>query len=413
MSDDDDKIETFSLQNIYQNLNLDYYLPHQSLFLDDKIDVEDRENYNSIYSTLYLLSNSKFLMEHFLNLNEDKLNGKLKIFFHMIQLAYDTIKDLKDSQKDMTNSKVKNSDKKNYYELINLTIKKFIKDKKIDPRRLIADILFQTLRNSKNYSNSSDTLINNSNGSKQIQIGSEESYSFEIFCDLIPDDFANSSSFSLSNNVDKSYENCFSLINESQISDIEKNSKDIILKVEVNNEKKFIPINFIIFNLSEEGDKIYKFEDCFQNFLEKIDQKRYPFIKKKFFYKLPETLIILLFFGKNKETPENCLYDFKDEIDFSKSEYANLIDGDVKSKKYRLSGLMACKLPGNKQERFFYTFSRKNKNDNDNGYYLYNTKEKEIHEENDVNKKLRKNKKVNEKGSTSYPYVLIYNEIEN
>ena len=73
---------------------------------------------------------------------------------------------------------------------------------------------------------------------------------------------------------------------------------------------------------------------------------------------------------------------------------------------------MACKLPGNKQERFFYTFSRKNKNDNDNGYYLYNTREKEIHEENDVNNKLQKNKKVNEKGSTSYPYVLIYNEIE-
>ena len=411
MSDDDDKTEIFSLQNIYQNLNLDYYLPHQSLFLDDKIDVEDRENYNSIYSTLYLLSNSKFLMEHFLNLNEDKLNDKLKIFFHMIRLAYDTIKDLKDSQNDMTNSKDKNSDKKNYYELINVTIKKFIKNKKIDPRHLIADILFKTMRNSKNYSNS-NTLINNSNGSKQIQIGSEESYSFEIFYDLIPDDFANSSSFSLSNNVDKSYENIYSLIDESQISDIEKNSKDIILKAEVNNEKKFIPINFIIFNLSEEGDKIYKFEDCFQNFLEKIDQKRYPFIKKKFFYKLPETLIILLFFGKNKETPENCKYAFKEVIDFSKSEYANLIDGDVKSKKYRLSGLMACKFPKIEHKRFFYTFSRKNKNDNDNGYYLYNTKEKEIHEENDVNDKLQKNNKVNEKGSTSYPYVLIYNEIE-
>ena len=93
---ENDKTIVFELSNFSKNLNLDYYLPHQSLFLNDTVDGVERENFNSLYSTLYLLTNNKFLMGHFMNLNQDRLDGSLKIFFDMIQKLYDGIKNLKD-----------------------------------------------------------------------------------------------------------------------------------------------------------------------------------------------------------------------------------------------------------------------------------------------------------------------------
>ena len=195
-------------------------------------------------------------------------------------------------------------------------------------------------------------------------------------------------------------------MNESQKTEIENNSKDIVIQVEVGDEKKYICINFIIFKLEE--DKIFKFEDCFKNFLDNLAQSRIPKMKKKIFYKLPETLIILLFFGKENENPENRLYDFKEVIDFSESEYNNYLDENVRRKKYILSGLLSCKFP-KKYNKFFYTFCRNNKNE----YYMYNCMTKAVNEQKDVNNKLQKDKKVSDESSTSYPYVLIYNEIIN
>ena len=407
---ENDKTIVFKLSNFSKNLNLDYYLPHQSLFLNDTVDGVERQNYIFLYSTLYLLTNSKFLMEHFMNLNEDRLDSRLKIFFDMIQKLYDGIKNLKDLH-ESKNSKEINSDEEKYYRLMNDSIngfKKTLKDKKIDPRYLIADILFQTIKTHKYYSFSNETSIKYSSVNKQIPIESKGSNSTEILIDFLPKNFSDSSWFSISDNSQKSYENSFTLLNESQKTEIENNSKDIVIQVEVGGEKNYICINFIIFKLEE--DKIFKFEDCFKNFLDKIAQKRIPEIKSKIFYKLPETLIILLFFGKEKENPENCLYDFKEVIDFSGNEYDNYLDENVRKKKYILSGLLASKIlrKYNEFNEFFYTFCRKNKNE----YYMYNCMRKIVSEEKGVNNKLQKLIKVSEKSSTSYPYVLIYNEIK-
>ena len=41
------------------------YLPHQSLFLDKTISLEEREVKTFFYSTLYLITNNKFLMDFF------------------------------------------------------------------------------------------------------------------------------------------------------------------------------------------------------------------------------------------------------------------------------------------------------------------------------------------------------------
>ena len=405
---ENDKTIVFELSNFSKNLNLDYYLPHQSLFLNDTVDGVERENFNSLYSTLYLLTNSKFLMGHFMNLNQDRLDGSLKIFFDMIQKLYDGIKNLKDLHQSK-NSKDINSEEEKYYSLMNDSInefKKTLKGKKIDPRYLIADILFQTIKTHKYYSFSNETSIKNSDVNNKIPIESEGSNSTEIILDFLPKNFSDSSLFSLSDNSQKSYENSFTLLNESQKTEIENNSKDIVIQVEVGDEKKYICINFIIFKLEE--DKIFKFEDCFKNFLDNLAQNRIPKMKKKIFYKLPETLIILLFFGKENENPENRLYDFKEVIDFSENEYTNYLDENVRRKKYILSGLLSCKFP-KKYNKFFYTFCRNNKNE----YYMYNCMTKAVNEQKDVNNKLQKLETVNDKSSTSYPYVLIYNEITN
>ena len=133
---ENDKTIVFELSNFSKNLNLDYYLPHQSLFLNDTVDGVERENFNSLYSTLYLLTNNKFLMGHFMNLNQDRLDGSLKIFFDMIQKLYDGIKNLKDLHQSK-NSKEINSEEEKYYSLMNDSInefKKTLKGKKIDPR---------------------------------------------------------------------------------------------------------------------------------------------------------------------------------------------------------------------------------------------------------------------------------------
>ena len=75
--------------------NLDEYLPHQCLFLDDTISVEDKYKKTFFYATLYLLTNNKFLMGNFLSFIPDNNSDREKIFGNMINEIYNDIINIK------------------------------------------------------------------------------------------------------------------------------------------------------------------------------------------------------------------------------------------------------------------------------------------------------------------------------
>ena len=394
MSEIDNSI--VELRNFSQELKIDDYIPHKSLFLDG-FDYKEKETNSFLFSTLYLLTNNKFLIEHFLNFNPDQDKNEDLAFLKMIENLVQYIKELKDDNNKNNFDKLSDSIKQ---------FRKFLGNEKLDPRYLMRHILVKALKTQKKNSLSNEILPNGNNNNIIISEG-ESSFLENILLNL--DSFNFISTSSISSSFQKNFENSFSLLNDSQQGEIEKDIKDIIIKVQaVDGKNNYICTNFIIFNLSEESKNKYKIVDCFKNYL---DQIKHTEIKSKIFYKLPETIIILLSFGKDKEKPENCLYNFSENLDFSKDEYAGCLDEKLRSKKYILSGLIACKYPKQYKE-FFYTFCRKTKSDNDKKYYIYNSKELRVHDIENVDNKLKK-LETKDQENTSYPYVLVYNEIKN
>ena len=126
--------------------NLDEYLPHQCLFLDD---TEDFYKKTFFYATLYLITNNKFLMRHFLLFHPD--NNKEKIFYNMI-------KNINDDVKDNANSKEKNN-----YESINAIndYKKSLNNEINDPRNILIRILLKTMKRINLDSSSSEIVVRN------------------------------------------------------------------------------------------------------------------------------------------------------------------------------------------------------------------------------------------------------------
>ena len=349
-----DETKLLDTENFYQHL---YFFNenklHNLLFTDSKFD--DNQSISYLYSSLYCLTNNNFLMNHFLSLNSED-NG-VKPFYDMIISIYNDIKSEKVSK---SNEAIK------YYEK---SISSYVQK---DPR--IQDF--------------SKALIE-----AQNQV-----------------DFSLSSSF-----ITQS----FIWLDEQGKDEIDgtySTNIDVVIKVLTNidkNDKTKIKIqygysNFIPIYLPKDESKEFTIPICLRNYLNKLKEEEQN--TSKVFYRLPETLIILIFFGlKDEDNLENCKYNFDEILDFNQPEYKDLFDSEIKFKKYFLSSLIVCKFPKN-YKQFFYSFCRKEK---DSKYILYNCKESKVRQNQDVKNKLHK-KEVTKLGDiTSYPFVLVYSTIKD
>ena len=373
-------------------LNLNKYLPHQLLFINESITSEEKEKFNYLWAVLYLLTNSVFLMEHFLSLNHESYNNKEKSFNYMIGKLYDCIKTNKEIQEE--------ENKKQKLDLSITSIKKFRESfqvENVEPRNLIIEILLRTLKFSEPEKRDSFIRCGNSFGHSEEQNPSSGSLKDEV--DIFLNKKISSSYSSLESSIESSY------IWFSNYEETENKGKDIVIKTRhIDGNVKYRYSNFILFNLEENPNKQYKLDDCFKNYLKEV---RFPELKEKVYFKLPETIIIVLYFGKDEENPQNCLYEFDEILDFSKEEYAECLDETLQNKKYILSSLLVCKYPKQHNE-IFYTFCR----NNDRKFFMYFNKDTKVSEEDNVNNKIKKSEKVKIEGNTSYPYVLIYDEIK-
>ena len=381
--------EILDPQNMKGIINLDSYLPHQCLFLDDTISLEDKYYKTFFYATLYLITNNKFLMRHFLLFHPD--NNKEKIFYNMI-------KNINDDVKDNANSKEKNN-----YESINAIndYKKSLNNEINDPRNILIRILLKTMKRiNLDSSSSSEIVVRN-----LFSEGDEKKSKGDII--TIIEYLSNVGSNLLISDIEKSIENSWILLDKYIESEIENEGMDIVIKITADGKDKYRFSSYIKFNLKEKTE-IYTLENCFKNYLDEI---RHISIQKKVYYKFPESIIIILFFGKNEENIQEYKYEFDEFLDFSKFKCIDYLDKEIRNKKYILGGLIACKFPKNIYEEFFYTFYRKYPNKKNSSFYIYNSKEKKVKEVPDVNNKLKKEEKEAE--TKSYPYILIYNEIKD
>ena len=381
--------EILDPQNMKGIINLDSYLPHQCLFLDDTISLEDKYYKTFFYATLYLITNNKFLMRHFLFFHPD--NNKEKIFYNMI-------KNINDDVKDNANSKEKNN-----YESINAIndYKKSLNNEINDPRNILIRILLKTMKRiNLDSSSSSEIVVRN-----LFSEGDEKKSKGDII--TIIEYLSNVGSNLLISDIEKSIENSWILLDKYIESEIENEGMDIVIKITADGKDKYRYSSYIKFNLKEKTE-IYTLENCFKNYLDEI---RHISIQKKVYYKFPESIIIILFFGKNEENIQEYKYEFDEFLDFSKFKCIDYLDKEIRNKKYILGGLIACKFPKNIYEEFFYTFYRKYPNKKNSSFYIYNSKEKKVKEVPDVNNKLKKEEKEAE--TKSYPYILIYNEIKD
>ena len=382
--------EILDPQNMKGIINLDSYLPHQCLFLDDTISLEDKYYKTFFYATLYLITNNKFLMRHFLLFHPD--NNREKIFYNMIQ-------NINNDVKDNANSKEKNN-----YESINAIndYKKSLNNEINDPRNILIRILLKTMKriNLDSSSSSSEIVVRN-----LFSEGDEKKSKGDII--TIIEYLSNVGSNLLISDIEKSIENSWILLDKYIESEIENEGMDIVIKITADGKDKYRFSSYIKFNLKEKTE-IYTLENCFKNYLDEI---RHISIQKKVYYKFPESIIIILFFGKNEENIQEYKYEFDEFLDFSKFKCIDYLDKEIRNKKYILGGLIACKFPKNIYEEFFYTFYRKYPNKKNSSFYIYNSKEKKVKEVPDVNNKLKKEEKEAE--TKSYPYILIYNEIKD
>ena len=361
------------------------YLPHQSLFLDKTISLEEREVKTFFYSTLYLITNNKFLMDFFLKFIPDK---EIEIKF------YDMIKSINN---ELQNIKVnENPNQKNIYESINKIneFQKSLKETIKDPRHLLAVLL--------------EIMKIKSNNSKIIHASDVKNSKEEEIYNNIENLSSDISNYSIFN---KSKEKSFVSMSKYSENEVHFKEWNIVIKITKEDNEEFMCPNFIEFKLTEEEPKVYKLEDCFKNYLDEIKDNK---IKKKVFYKFPASIIIILFFGKGEKKIQNYKYDFDEVLDFSKFKCKDYFDKEVREKKYILGGLIACKFPKS-YNKFFYTFYRKNRKENNSPFYMYNSKKQKVKEVKNVDNKLKKlnEKKVNVKEPWSYPYILIYDEIKD
>lgn len=389
-------------QNYSEYLNIDNWL-HNLLFRDEEIT--EKEKYSFFYSVLHLLTTNSFYMKHFLSL--DITNGELKLFYGMMSNIY----------KDIKNKSISDS-----IESINDYRKSIYETSKIkDPRILLTNILVKTL--SKNSIHNSLKSSGKSEGKSSKLDSSDESCKKEM------ENLLSNSSLKLLSSLsscDISFEEVYRWETEFIKDNNEKGITHVVIQAvpydNINDKKikKYRYSNFIEFNLGKKEVDTFTLSVCLKNYLKDIKRVDHPYIKglsdsdksielKKVFYMLPEILIIIISYGNdNDENLQYCRYDFDEILNLDKPEFSGLLGPEIKNKKYFLSELIVCKFPKNDKE-FYYTYSRKDKNDKFN---IYNSKEKKVRTGLEVKKILKKMNDTSLDGTTSYPFVLVYNSIK-
>ena len=383
---------------------------HELLFTNSKF--EDNQNISYLYSSLYCLTNNKFLMDHFKSLSCD--DKDVKSFYDMIINICSDIKD----------KKVSKSFKaiKDYEKSIS-----FFNDN--DPRNFIMNILIKTLQiqysgKINSLSNSKNSIQNNKKEENEENINQSEPNLFTSIKSLQKNtqEFLKPENKKGISYASTDFENSHIWLNEhekAENDEIDNTKKDVIIRastkkhIKGNISSKYRFSCFIQLYLPEDDNTIFTISSGLRNYLNDINYQEIGYEKdniNKVFHSLPETLIFIIFFGKKKdEYPEKCKYKFDEILDFNQPEYKDLFDPEIKFKKYFLSSLIACKFP-KIYKKFFYTFCRKEK---DSTYFKYNCKESKVGQNQDVKNKLQKLEDSKIDDTCSYPYVLVYNAIKD
>ena len=375
---------------------LNFEIPHKIKLVksdDDKNNEKNIDKNNFINSTLYCLTNLKYFIEYLykcIDLDTPSFNALKQV---VTSIDYN----IKNNKKEF-NSYFFN---KFIFERIKIFENKLYHN----PRILIDCILnkFFLLNNSNNLS-STNSKSSNSN-EKNISILNQ----FNL-------DSISSNNF-ISFSVKENYGIEQNIYTEDNISTVIKKIRKCS---DINcgkTETIYKNMTTLHFNLKD-TDKEYSLYDCFDEFLKKEKDekgkcskcsKESICIENSLFYKFPESIIILIYYGEEKDNDEfaHFNYNFEEIIDFSKI-YNKFVDDQLKNKKYFLSSLIACKFPKvektpNKEEgEFFYTFCR---GDKDSNFVVYNEL---ILDNRNVKNKIKKLKTEAVDPKKSHPFVLIY-----
>ena len=392
-------------------LNFKSKIPHKLKLVisdDDKNNEKNADKNNFINSTLYCLTNLKYFLEYLYKC-DDLDSPSFKVLKQVVTSIYDSI-----------NNNKKEFNSYFFTKFILERIKIFENKLYHNPRILIDCILnnFFLLNNSNNLS----SINSKSSNSNETNISILNQFNLDSI----------SSNSVISFSVKETYGIEYNTYTEDKISIVIKKIRKCS---DINcgkTETIYKNMTTLHFNLKD-TDKEYSLYDCFDEFLKKEKDekgkcskcfKESICIENSLFYKFPESIIILIYFGEEKDNDEfaHFNYNFEEIIDFSEI-YNKFVDDQLKNKKYFLSSLIACKYPkvekvpnkeegdkeegdkeeGDKEEgEFFYTFCRGNKGSN---FVVYNEL---ILDNRNVKNKIRKLKTEPVNPKKSHPFVLIY-----
>ena len=373
-------------------LNFEAKIPHKIKLLksdDDKNNEKNTDKNNFVNATLYCLTNLKYFLEYLYKC-DDLDSPSFKVLKQVVTSIYDNINN---------NKKEFNS---YFFTKFILERIKIFEDKLYRNPRILIDCILNKF-----------FLVNNSNLSSA---NSGSSYSNEKIINILSQ-FNLDSNSRISFSVKETYGIEQNTYTEDKISIVIKSIRKCS---DINcgkTETIYKNMTTLHFNLKD-TDKEYSLYDCFDEFLKKEKDKKgicskcskeSICIENSLFYKFPESIIILIYYGEEKNNDEfaHFNYNFEEIIDFSEI-YNKFVDDQLKNKKYFLSSLIACKFPKiekspNKEEgELFYTFCRGNKNSK---YVVYNEL---ILDNRNVKNKIKKLKTEAVDPKKSHPFVLIY-----
>ena len=398
-----------------EHLGLGNYIPHSYKLKNNK----DDEKF-FINSTLNCLTNIKSFLEFLFYLND--LNAS-EYFTYLREAINEIINNIK-IQKKKENEKNKN-----------VKIEEKEKEEKI---KTFNHLILKKIKIFKNKSNHDPRLLIDYIFNLFLNVNSKEEQ--ESILNIVSSDFSNKSN---NNPYNKILNN--STIGNNQEKNENSEKTNLLLNnatITINNQEKnenFVKINFVIkkeitcpdlncrfitkFNksfptlhlyLEDNSEKEYTINECINNYFEKENEEsEYMCSKcskieknksKSFFYKLPETLFIFIYYVndfKNKK----YYYKFEEVLDLTNNIY---IDENVKYKKYFISSIITCKFPET-EKAFFYTFCRK---ENNTDFLKYYSEFETIEPEKNIERQIHRLKNNDYDERQSFPYVLIYSLIK-
>ena len=408
MSDSNSNKDSSSLEqppDFEEYLGFEKYIPHKVKLDKSNKDNKNEDKNNFINSTLYCLTNLKYFLLYLYKCH-DLESKSFKALNQVIRSVIDNIKEGKNKYNSFF-----------FIEFILNNIKLFENKSYRNPRILIDCILNEFFL----MNNSSNLLSIKSNLSSIKEESSNSNEISILFLNQIS--LSSTSSNSIINfSVKENYgieQNTYIEDNISIVIKKTRKCSDINCGQTETIYKNMTTLHFNLKDIKKE----YSIYDCFYEFLTKEKEndekgkcskcsKGKICVEDNIFYKFPESIIILIYYGEEKDNDEftHFNYNFEEIIDFSKIN----VDDKLKNEKYFLSSLIVCKFPKveydpKKNEReLFYTFCRGNKDSNFVGY-----QENVILDNRNVKDKVKKLKTDVLDPEKSYPFVLVYTSIKN